>query len=79
MCARAKTKTLLQRRSWRNKTAVAAHEDYVWAHDNASDMSAQEIQAFHTSLRIPPELAELLSSENTRELKDMIDVARTPI
>jgi two-component system chemotaxis sensor kinase CheA len=48
-------------------------KDYVWAHDNASDMSAQEIQAFHTSLRIPPELAELLSSENTRELKDMID------
>jgi two-component system chemotaxis sensor kinase CheA len=48
-------------------------KDYVWAHDNASDMSAQEIQAFHASLRIPPELAELLSSENTRELKDMID------
>ncbi|WP_310646853.1 chemotaxis protein CheW [Limnohabitans sp.] len=48
-------------------------KDYVWAHDNASDMSAQEIQDFHASLRIPPELAELLSSENTRELKDMID------
>lgn len=48
-------------------------KDYVWAHDNASDMSAEEIQAFHASLRIPPELAELLSSENTRELKDMMD------
>lgn len=63
-----------------NATFVARQEslsqrmkDYVWAHDNASDMSAQEIQAFHASLRIPPELAELLSSENTRELKDMID------
>jgi chemotaxis protein histidine kinase CheA len=48
-------------------------KDYVWAHDNASDMSALEIQAFHASLRIPPELAELLSSENTRELKDLMD------
>jgi hypothetical protein len=48
-------------------------KDFVWAHDNASDMSAQEIQEFHASLGIPPELAELLSSENTRELKDMID------
>jgi chemotaxis protein histidine kinase CheA len=63
-----------------NATFVATQEslsqrmkDYVWAHDNASDMSAQEIQAFHASLRIPPELAELLSSENTRELKDMMD------
>ncbi|CAN1560607.1 CheA Chemotaxis protein histidine kinase and related kinases [Burkholderiaceae bacterium] len=63
-----------------NETFVARQEslsqrmkDYVWAHDNASDMSAQEIQAFHASLRIPPELAELLSSENTRELKDLMD------
>jgi two-component system chemotaxis sensor kinase CheA len=45
-----------------NATFVARQEslsqrmkDYVWAHDNASDMSAQEIQAFHASLRIPPE------------------------
>jgi len=48
-------------------------KDCVWAHDNASDMSPQEIEAFHTSLGIRPELAQLLSSDNTRELKDLID------
>lgn len=48
-------------------------KDCVWAHDNASDMSPQEIEAFHASLGIRPELAQLLSSENTRELKDLID------
>ena len=48
-------------------------KDCVWAHDNASDMSPREIEAFHASLGIRPELAQLLSSENTRELKDLID------
>ncbi|MBD8050468.1 chemotaxis protein CheA [Limnohabitans radicicola] len=48
-------------------------KDCVWAHDNASDMSPQEIEAFHASLGIRAELAQLLSSENTRELKDLID------
>ena len=48
-------------------------KDFVWAHDNASNMTAQDIQDFHTSLRLPPQLSELLSSENTRELKDMMD------
>jgi chemotaxis protein histidine kinase CheA len=48
-------------------------KDAVWAHDNDSDMSAQQIEEFHASLGLQPELAQLLSSENTRELKDLID------
>lgn len=48
-------------------------KDAVWAHDNDSDMSAQQIEDFHASLGLQPELAQLLSSENTRELKDLID------
>jgi chemotaxis protein histidine kinase CheA len=48
-------------------------KDCVWAHDNASDMSPQEIEAFHASLGIRSELAQLLSSDNTRELKDLIE------
>jgi two-component system, chemotaxis family, sensor kinase CheA len=48
-------------------------KDAVWAHDNASDMSAQQIEAFHDELGLQPELAQLLSSENTRELKELLD------
>jgi hypothetical protein len=48
-------------------------KDCVWAHDNASDMSAQQIEEFHAALGLQPELAQLLSSENTRELKDLLD------
>jgi len=48
-------------------------KDVVWAHDNDSDMSAQQIEEFHASLGLQPELAQLLSSENTRELKELID------
>ena len=48
-------------------------KDCVWAHDNASDMSAEQIEAFHASLGLQPELATLLSSDNTRELKDLLD------
>jgi chemotaxis protein histidine kinase CheA len=48
-------------------------KDCVWAHDNASDMSAQQIEEFHAALGLQPELAMLLSSENTRELKDLLD------
>jgi len=48
-------------------------KDAVWAHDNESNMSAQQIEDFHAQLGLQPELAQLLSSENTRELKDLID------
>jgi chemotaxis protein histidine kinase CheA len=48
-------------------------KDAVWAHDNASDMSAQQIEDFHNELGLQPELAQLLSSENTRELKELLD------
>lgn len=48
-------------------------KDAVWAHDNASDMSAQQIEDFHAALGLRPELSQLLSSENTRELKDLLD------
>jgi two-component system chemotaxis sensor kinase CheA len=48
-------------------------KDAVWAHDNASDMSAQQIEDFHSELGLQPELAQLLSSENTLELKELLD------
>jgi two-component system chemotaxis sensor kinase CheA len=48
-------------------------KDCVWAHDNASNMSAQQIEAFHAELGLQPELAQLLSSENTLELKELLD------
>ena len=48
-------------------------KDCVWTHDNASDMSAQQIEEFHAALGLQPELAQLLSSENTRELKELLD------
>jgi two-component system, chemotaxis family, sensor kinase CheA len=38
-------------------------KDCVWAHDNASDMSAQQIEEFHSALGLRPELSQLLSSE----------------
>jgi len=63
-----------------NPNAVAQQEklsqqikDFVWTHDNASDMSAQEIADFHAGLGLHPELAQLLSSENSRELKELLD------
>jgi chemotaxis protein histidine kinase CheA len=48
-------------------------KDCVWAHDNASNMSAQQIEAFHSELGLRPELSQLLSSENTLELKELLD------
>jgi two-component system, chemotaxis family, sensor kinase CheA len=48
-------------------------KDCVWAHDNASDMSAQQIEEFHSALGLRPELSQLLSSENTLELKELLD------
>ncbi|MEO0028042.1 MAG: Chemotaxis sensor histidine kinase CheA [Pseudomonadota bacterium] len=48
-------------------------KDAVWAHDNASDMSAEQIEQFHAELGLQPELAQLLSSENTLELKELLD------
>ena len=48
-------------------------KDAVWAHDNASDMSAEQIEQFHADLGLQPELAQLLSSENTLELKQLLD------
>jgi chemotaxis protein histidine kinase CheA len=48
-------------------------KDCVWAHDNASNMSAQQIEEFHTELGLRPELSQLLSSENTLELKELLD------
>ena len=48
-------------------------KDCVWAHDNASNMSAQQIEAFHAELGLRPELSQLLSSDNTLELKELLD------
>jgi len=48
-------------------------KDAVWAHDNASNMSAEQIEQFHAELGLQPELAQLLSSENTLELKELLE------
>ncbi len=47
-------------------------KDYLWGNDKAGDTPVEAIRAFVAHLNIPPELAELLSSENTRELMELI-------
>ena len=46
--------------------------DYLWAHDDAGDTPVDTVRQFVASLNIPTELSELLSSDNTRELMELI-------
>lgn len=46
--------------------------DYLWAHDSAGDTPVDAIKAFVGSMNIPPEMADLLSPENTRDLMELI-------
>ncbi len=46
--------------------------DYLWAHDDAGDTPVDTVRQFVASMNIPNELSELLSSDNTRELMELI-------
>lgn len=46
--------------------------DYLWAHDDAGDTPVDTVRQFVASMNIPSELSELLSSDNTRELMELI-------
>lgn len=46
--------------------------DYLWAHDDAGDTPVDTVRQFVASLNIPTELSDLLSSDNTRELMELI-------
>ena len=46
--------------------------DYLWAHDSAGDTPVDAIKAFVASMNILPEMADLLSPENTRDLMELI-------
>jgi chemotaxis protein histidine kinase CheA len=46
--------------------------DYLWSHDAESDAPADAVRQFMGTLHIPPELFELLSPDNTRELTELI-------
>jgi len=46
--------------------------DYLWSHDAESDAPADAVRQFMGTLHIPPELFELLSPDNTRELMELI-------
>ena len=46
--------------------------DYLWAHDDAGDTPVDTVRQFVATMHIPPELAELLSPDNTRELMELV-------
>jgi hypothetical protein len=46
--------------------------EYLWSHDSAGAGPVDAIKAFVASMNIPPELSELLSPENMRELMELI-------
>lgn len=47
-------------------------KEYLWANDADSDAPVDEAKAFVDQLNLPPELVELLSPENTRDLMQAI-------
>ena len=46
--------------------------DYLWSHDDAGDTPVDAVRQFVASMNIPPALSELLSTDNTRELMELI-------
>lgn len=46
--------------------------DYLWAHDDAGETPVDTVRQFVATMHIPPELAELLSPDNTRELMELV-------
>jgi two-component system, chemotaxis family, sensor kinase CheA len=46
--------------------------DYLWSYDSAGDTPVDAFKAFVASMNIPPEMADLLSPENTRDLMELI-------
>lgn len=56
----------------------ARAKDYLWANEAGSDEPIDEAKAFVDSLNLPPELAELLSPENSRDLMQAIQEGYEP-